>query len=273
MSTMIMSLIATLVVLIQQNHGSGRHYIAIDELKSWTDAQIFCQANYGLDLATVTDAEDVRALMGARIAAGISEQTTPHGIQLFIGLNDRTTEGQFGFIQSGITCPFTGSNKQGRSTCYPPSYGDCSPGDTYCQSFTTNPSLSSIPRWGGGEPNNAGGVEDCVTLSIPTQCSDTLFSGINDGNCGDTRRFACNYDPDAVCTASFPGLFNWLDTDVLVIGLLLSNILVICLLVCICYRLQTRKVTSYASVKEMSCESEEDDQEKNSIKIKLKYKN
>ena len=152
-------------------------------------------------------------------------------------------------------------NDNNISTCYPPAPGDCE--NDGCEGFETY-----IPKWGGGEPSDTLG-EDCVIMS-PGENSNGIYANLNDGGCSSTRRFACNYDPSSGCVSAnylFPTLFPFMDIDLLIIGLFMSNILVICLSVFICYRsrLMERGVR-YGVVKGVYSETEEDEQEQVRLK-------
>jgi len=233
------------------SYGIGRYYVAIPQLKTYADAQLYCDNNYGTTLATVVDEFDALQLYIARVQAGITENSV-HGVQLFVGLQDRDNEGIFRYID-GTACPFSGTNKYDIRTCLPPSQGDCATNNNGdCSSFA-----SYVPQWNGGEPNNANN-EDCVIMT-PGYSGGKVSVGINDGGCFEpnTRYFACNWDPFASQTHSIPDLFG-LDADSLIIGLMLTNILMINVLFCICCRAPTKKA-SPAKVKGVHWEAVDND--------------
>ncbi|MCA9514038.1 MAG: C-type lectin domain-containing protein [Myxococcales bacterium] len=107
-------------------------------LRTWADAREDCVARGG-DLVSARDAATWAAVRDAALTIGWQG--------LWIGLNDRETEGRFVW-SDGTAVGFTG--------------------------------------WSNGEPNDAGGNEDCVQL---TPWSGGLW---NDLDCGRKLAYVCS---------------------------------------------------------------------------------
>lgn len=125
-------------------------YMGSTESASFDTAQSRC-ASFGGQLATFGSAGEFEALLNVRDGLG--------GVSAWIGLEDRGTEGHWGFID-----------------------GDTS----FCQGTGTGLDCDDLPQWAPGEPNNSGD-EDCAQL---------WSTSINDVGCGDSMAFVCEFNGD-----------------------------------------------------------------------------
>eukprot|EP01084_Bolivina_argentea_P048113 88667_1 len=139
------------------NAATHREYLLIEDgLFTWSDAQQACQDRFGSDLATIITAEDAKEAL--RIANTASNQ----GLDLWIGLNDIDTEGDYVFVEET----------------------ECDEADVDC----------GLVFFKTGEPNNYDTGEDCVSIRLRNVETVTYKDMLNDNQCTFTIPALCNQD-------------------------------------------------------------------------------
>eukprot|EP01083_Nonionella_stella_P081734 225322_1 len=139
------------------NAATHREYLLIEDgLFTWSDAQQACQDRFGSDLATIITAEDAKEAL--RIANTASNQ----GLDLWIGLNDIDTEGDYVFVEET----------------------ECDEADVDC----------GLVFFKTGEPNNYDTGEDCVSIRLRNVETVTYNDMLNDNQCTFTIPALCNQD-------------------------------------------------------------------------------
>ena len=133
-------------------------YIGSTLTLNYTDAQLFCQTEYGTDLATIMSDKDNQLVRVATTAADAALSTD----RIWIGLNDIDEEGNWCTWNDDTEISVKGSNS------------NCTDGN--------------YTNWYTDEPNDADDNEDCAEIN-----SD-YGDAWNDMPCTNEFYFACNCD-------------------------------------------------------------------------------
>ena len=83
--------------IIQSVYGTGRDYIYVSTVTTWTAAESYCETTYGTTLATIIDDDDYTAL-----EAVLTSNSVSTGKDMWVGLNDIDSDGNWVWVDGTV---------------------------------------------------------------------------------------------------------------------------------------------------------------------------